>query len=164
MESLTEEPQTINAQLRELPAYQALLAHKPESEPFSLTGSSIAAGLMQFKDSVAILILLSNGYLIFGIVWGFGIPGLVLYWLRWRQVRGRTGRSSIIAQAVFSLLHELLWVSVFYGQRTASEPLNCYEACIMLYSLGALLSLAQLLVAVTDSQDEAYQDSLSDEQ
>jgi hypothetical protein len=129
-----------------------------------VTASRIAAGLMQVKDSVAILILLSDGYLTFGIIWGFGIPGLVLYWLRWRQVRGRTGRGAIIAQAVCSLLHELLWVSVFYGQRTASEPLNYHEACTMLYGLGALLSLAQLLVALTDSQDEDYQTSLADEQ
>jgi hypothetical protein len=164
MEPLLEESQTINTQLRQLPAYQALLAPKPEATPVPLTASRVVAALMQVKDTAAILLLLSNGALIVGVFCGFGVPGLVLYGLRWRQVRGRAARNSIVVQAMLSLLHELFWTCVFYGQSPTEEFSEYSQALTMLYGLGALLSMVQLLTAISGPTDEDYYASLPNEQ
>jgi len=165
MDSLPEQPQTMNAQLRELPAYQPLLAAVPEPTPTASMGSRLVAALMQLKDTAAILLLLSDGSLLFGIFLGFGIPGLVLYGLRWRQVRGRAGRGAIIVQAVLTLLHEVFWTYVFHGQQTAQEPLNHHEVLTVLYGLGALLSVLQLMITLFGGTEEYEQSATySDEQ
>jgi hypothetical protein len=164
MEALPEEAQTINTQLRQLPAYQALLAPKPAPTPVPLTASRVVAALMQVKDTAAILLLLSNGALIVGVFCGFGVPGLVLYGLRWRQVRGRTARKSMMVQAVLSLLHELFCTCLFYGQNPTEEFFEHSQALTMLYGLGALLSMVQLLSAMSDPTDEDYYASLPHEQ
>ena len=155
MEILPEVPETINAQLRQLPAYRVLL--EPAPEPLAPATSRLVATLMQLKDTAAILLLLSNGYLLFGILFGFGIPGLVLYGLRWRQVRGRAGRGAVVTQAVFSLLHELFWTYTFHGQSFDNEPINNREVLIMLYGLGALLSVLQLVAILLDGTDDYEQ-------
>lgn len=162
MESSSQELQTLNAQLRQLPAYQAILA--PEPEPVPLTASRVVAALMQLKDTAAILLLLSDGCLLFGIILGFGIPGLVLYGLRWRQVRGRGRRGAIVAQAILSLLHELFWTYAFYGVKASTDGPAYPEVLTLLYGLGALLSLGQLLVTFGNHTDEEYPPSLADEQ
>jgi hypothetical protein len=151
METLPEEPQSTNAQLRQLPAYQALLA--PAAEPHPLTGSRVVATLMQVKDTANILLLLSNGALLFSIVCGFGVPGLVLYGLRWRQVRGRAGRGAIIWQAALSLGHELFWAYAFQGDKASNEPFEYDVALVVLYGLGAFLSAVQLLVILTSATE-----------
>lgn len=157
MDSLPEEPQTMNAQLRKLPAYQPLLASATEPTPTASIGSRLVATLLQLKDTAAILLLLSDGSLLFGIFLGFGVPGLVLYGLRWRQARGRAGRGAIIVQAVLTLLHEVFWTCVFYGQRTSQEPLNHYEVLTVLYALGALLSVLQLLATLMGGAEQYEQ-------
>jgi hypothetical protein len=152
--------QSINEQLRQLPAYRTMLAHTeaPAQTPAYVPGavplnaSRVMAALMQLKDTVAILLLLSDGSLILGILWGFGVPGLVLYGLRWRQVRGKGGRG--VSQAVLSLLHELFWTCVFHGINSDDEYFMHYKPLAMLYGLGALLSMGQLLVAMVDATDE----------
>lgn len=165
MKPLSEEPLTINEQLRPLPAYQALLAPLPgPDQAIPLTASRLVAALMQLKDTAAILLLLSDGSLLFGIFCGFGVPGLVLYGLRWRQVRGRAGRKAIVVQAILSLLHELFWTYTFYGERTATEPLKYHEVMTVLYGLGALLSLVQLLITLLGPTEEGYYASLPAEQ
>jgi hypothetical protein len=164
MEPVLEESQTINTQLRQLPAYQALLAPKPEATPVPLTASRVVAALMQVKDTAAILLLLSNGALIVGVFCGFGVPGLVLYGLRWRQVRGRAARNSTVVQAVLSLLHELFCTCLFYSQSPTEELFEHSEALTILYGLGTLLSMLQLLAAMSDPADEDYYASLPDEQ
>jgi hypothetical protein len=164
MEALPEEPATINTQLRQLPAYQDLLAPAPEPTPVSLTASRLVAGLMQLKDTAAILLLLSDGSLLFGIFLGFGVPGLVLYGLRWRQVRGRAGRGAIVVQAVLSLLHELFWMCAFYGVKASNDGPAYPEVLTVLYGLGGVLSLVQLAVAISGPTDEDYYTSLPDEQ
>jgi hypothetical protein len=164
MEALPEEPATINTQLRQLPAYQDLLAPAPEPTPVPLTASRLVAGLMQLKDTAAILLLLSDGALLFGIILGFGIPGLVLYGLRWRQVRGRASRKAIVVQAVLSLLHELFLTYAFYGEKADNEPPHYPELLTVLYGLGALLSLVQLLITISGPTDEDYHTSFPDEQ
>lgn len=124
------------------------LAQQPVMAPVAVTSSRVVAAVMQLKDTVNILLLLSNGALLIGIVMGFGVPGLVLYALRWRQVRGRVGRGAITGQTMLSLGHEVFWMHSFYEERTASEPFEHYVALTMLYGLGALLSVVQLLVTL----------------
>jgi hypothetical protein len=155
-----EEPQTVNAQLRQLPAYQAILAPEPLVAAPSIA-SRVVAALMQLKDTAAILLLLSDGSLIFGIICLFGIPGLVLYGLRWRQVRGRAGRKAIMTQAVLSLLHESLCVSAFHGEKASTDGPAYPEVLTVLYGLGAVLSFVQLVVALGD---EEHPVSFPDEQ
>jgi hypothetical protein len=164
MAASSEEPQSINTQLRQLPAYQALLAPKPEATPVPLTASCVVAALMQVKDTAAILLLLSNGALIVSVFFGFGVPGLVLYGLRWRQVRGRATRNGIAVQAVLSLLHELFCTCLFYNQNPTEELFEHSQALTILYGLGILLSIVQLLAAMSDPADEDYSASLTDEQ
>ncbi|MGI4760639.1 MAG: hypothetical protein ACRYF0_08040 [Janthinobacterium lividum] len=163
MESLPEEPLTINEQLRQLPAYRALLAPPPEPEAARpLTASRVLAALMQLKDTAAILLLLSDGSLLFGIICLFGIPGLVLYGLRWRQVRGRAGCGAVVVQAVLSLLHELFWTYAFHDATASTDGPPHPEVLTVLYGLGALLSLGQLLVATSGATDGSdYPASLS---
>lgn len=164
MKPSPEEPQTINAQLRHLPAYQAILAPASPAEATASIASRVVAVLMQLKDTAAILLLLSDGSLIFGIICLFGIPGLVLYGLRWRQARGRTGRKAIIIQAILSLLHESFWMYAFYGEKASTDGPAYPEALTVLYGLGALLSAVQLAVAMGEPTTEDYHASLSDEQ
>ena len=160
MESSSEKPQSINEQLRQLPAYQAMLAQAkaPVQAPAYVPGavpinaSRVMAALMQLKDTAAILALLSSGALILGILWGFGIPGLVLYGLRWRQVRGQGGHG--VSQAVLSLLHELFWTCVFCNISPGDEYFIGLKPLAVLYGIGALLSLGQLLAAMVDAADE----------
>lgn len=159
MNSLPEAPQPLAPALSQLPAYRAVLAPTP------ITASRVVAALMQLKDTANILLLLSNGSLLLGIVCGFGVPGLILYGLRWRQVRGRAGRMGIVVQAVLSLLHELFWTGLFYGERTATEPFEYHQALTVLYGLGALLNVIQLLVALTNGAEaDECPATLTDEQ
>jgi hypothetical protein len=161
MKPSPEKPQTINAQLRLLPAYQAMLAPAPVAEATSSTAGRVVAGLMQVKDTVPILLLLGKGSLLPGFIFALGIPGLVLYWLRWRQVWGRAGRGAVVTQAALSLLHELFWVCVFYSAEVWTDGPAFFEALAIFYGLGALLSLVQLVVAMSDQE---YGASLPDEQ
>jgi len=161
MESSSQKLLTVNEQLRQLPAYHPILA--PELLKAS-TASRVVAALMQFKDTAAILLLLSDGSLLFGIIWLFGIPGLLLYKARWRQVRGRTGRTAVMTQAVVSLLHELFWTYAFYGEKASSDGSAYPEALTILYGLGALLSLGQLVVAIGADDQGEYLASAAREQ
>ncbi|MDO7884134.1 hypothetical protein [Hymenobacter cheonanensis] len=159
MESLPEAPRPLAPQLSQMPAYRAVLAPTPVS------ASRVVATLMQLKDTANILLLLSNGALLFGIVCGFGVPGLVLYGLRWRQVRGRAGRGAIGWQAALSLGHELFWAYAFQSDRASSEPFEYDAVLVVFYGLGAFLSAVQLLVALTGAtEEEAYPAGLTDEQ
>jgi len=111
------------------------------------------AALMQAKDTAAILLLLSDGSLLFGIICLFGVPGLVLYGLRWRQVRGRAGRRAVVGQAVLSLLHELFWTYAFHDVKASNDCPHHPEVLTLLYGLGAVLCVAQLLAVWTATQE-----------
>lgn len=161
MESSSQNPLTVNEQLRQLPAYQASLAPEPLA---ASTASRVVAALMQLKDTAAILLLLSDGSLLFGIICLFGIPGLVLYGLRWRQVRGRAGRGAVLTQAVLSLLHELFWTYAFYGEKASSDSTAYPEVLTVLYGLGALLSLGQLVVTIGAADEGEYPAGTAHEQ
>jgi hypothetical protein len=166
MESPPEKPQSINEQLRQLPAYQAMLAQAeaPTQTPayvpvaVPMTASRQMAALMQIKDTAAILLLLSDGSLLLGIFFGFSVPGLVLYGLRWLQVRGWVGRTAIISQAVLSLLHELFWMCALYGEKPGANAPDYPVVLTALYGIGAVLSIGQLLAALSDAAEEGYYD------
>ena len=112
------------------------------------------AALMQAKDTFNILLMLADGTLIFGIIFGIGIPGLILYALRWRQVRRRVGRGSILVLAALSLAHEIYWAYFFQHDITSAEPVEHAKVLSLLYLLGAVLSGVQLLtVALTPAPD-----------
>ena len=161
MESSSQKLLTVNEQLRQLPAYQASLAPEPLE---ASTASRVVAALMQLKDTAAILLLLSDGSLLLGIICLFGIPGLVLYGLRWRQVRGRAGRGAVLTQAVLSLLHELFWTYTFYGEKASSDGTAYPGVLTVLYGLGALLSLGQLVIAISVADEVEYPASTAHEQ
>ena len=113
--------------------------------------------LMQLKDTVAIILLLSNGLLLFGIVGGVGIPGLVLYWLRWRQARQPVAARMVAWVAGLSLCHEVLWAWTFFldATRTHSSNPDMVDLALppyaSLYWAGAVLCAGQLLVLVVRS-------------
>lgn len=161
MEPSSEKPQSINEQLRQLPAYRAMLAQTeaqaqtPAYVPVAvpMNNSRKVATLMQLKDTAVILLMLSDGSLLLGILFGLGVPGLVLYGLRWRQVRGRAGYKAVVIQAVLSLLHELFWAYAFYGEKPNKNSFEYPEVLAVLYGIGALLSLGQLLVTTRDAAD-----------
>jgi len=119
-----------------------------------MTASRKVAALMQIKDTAAILLMLSDGSLLLGIFFGFSVPGLVLYGLRWRQVRGRARRKAIVSQAVLSLLHELFWLCALYGEKPNDKSFEYTEVLVVLYGIGVLLSMGQLLVTLGDAANE----------
>ncbi len=131
-------------------AYQSIpqSADNQEYSPWSdwKANSCWLAALMQAKDTVNILLMLADGTLFFGIIFGIGIPGLILYALRWRQVRRRVGRSSILILAGLSLAHEAYWAYFFRHDITSAEPVEHANVLSLLYLLGAVLSGVQLLI------------------
>lgn len=103
----------------------------------------------QIKDTVNILWFLGNGYLIMGVLFGgFAIPGLVLYGLRWRQLRPRGSRATSLWLWVLSLGHELLCARMFADdhphvkQGENDDVLGHFEP---LYVLGAAICAVGLL-------------------
>jgi len=76
--------------------------------------------------------------------------------LRWRQVRGRTGHKAIMTQAVLSLLHELFWTYAFHDVHAGGDNPPHPEVLTLLYGLGAVLCVAQLLAGRLDPQATAY--------
>ena len=114
--------------------------------------STLQRGLalaQQVKDTINILLFLGNGYLIMGVIFGgFAIPGLVLYALRWSQLRAQGGRAASGWLWLLSLGHELLCAGMFADdhphvrQGENDDPLGHFEP---LYLLGAAICLAGLL-------------------
>lgn len=147
MESSPQSAQSLAPVLSQMPAYRAV------SAPTPVSASRVVAALMQLKDTAAILLLLSDGSLLFGIFLGFGVPGLVLYGLRWRQARGQAGRGAVLTQAILTLLHELFWAYVFQSDKTSTEPMAHDEILTLLYGLGAFLSALQVLITLCASSD-----------
>ncbi|MDO7876543.1 hypothetical protein Q5H93_17495 [Hymenobacter sp. ASUV-10] len=106
----------------------------------------------QLKDTANILLFLGNGYLFFGILGGIGIPGLILYYLRWKLLRRTGDPTATMVLWALSLLHELLCLIMFYCDHPHSSggemstPLEHWEP---LYLLGVVIccgGLADLLI------------------
>jgi hypothetical protein len=112
-----------------------------------LPRSELQRGLaiaQQVKDTITIGLMLSTGMLIFGILFGVAIPGLVLYCLRWQQTRryGRNARGGWLW--LLTLLHELVCAVGFYSNHPHHDEMTAFhfEAG---YALGAGISLLALL-------------------
>lgn len=88
----------------------------------------------QVKDSLTIGLLSSNGMLLFGVLFGIAIPGLVLYGLRWKLVR-RASPSAFGLWAL-SLAHELGWIVIF---GTAGPNEYDLDWCVGGYALGVVI-------------------------
>lgn len=116
--------------------------------PWVVSNRALAA-LMQAKDSANILLMLADGTLLFGIFFGIGIPGLILYALRWRQVRRPVVREAVLVQAGFSIVHEIFWALYFRNDMSSTEPVAHSGILAALYWLGAGLSAIQLLLVVS---------------
>jgi hypothetical protein len=117
------------------------------------------ARLQQLKDTITILGM--NVILLFGLLFlGLPIPGLVLYFLRWRLTRGRPRREFATRLWGFGLVHELLCAALFASTDMHAELHEMAEYLSLGYALGAVISAAGLLTSLsTDST--AY--PLSDE-
>ncbi|QNE40460.1 hypothetical protein F1C16_13280 [Hymenobacter sp. NBH84] len=107
----------------------------------------------QFKDSVTILEL--NVLLLFGILCGIAIPGLILFFLRWRLVLGKcNGKRTVILWGL-TLLHESFCVLLFSLQEMQSDALTQGIAGLLVigYSIGVGISLISLiLISISSSQ------------
>lgn len=98
----------------------------------------------QVKDSITIVLMLSTGMLIFGVLFGIAIPGLVLYCLRWKLVpeSANQGRSGVLW--LLTLVHELVCAMGFYSIGPHEDDFIVGHLDIG-YGLGAMVSLFALL-------------------
>jgi len=113
-------------------------------------------GLMQLKDTIQIGVMLYSGAIFFGIIGGVGIPGLVLYALRWRQLKRGSRRGTSLVLAVLGMLHELFWAINFPLDGPPPAPDEEYPIDVKLYGdslrvfywFGAVLMLLVLLACL----------------
>ncbi|RYU79729.1 hypothetical protein [Hymenobacter persicinus] len=106
------------------------------------------AGAQQLKDTITILGM--NFLLLFGLlVFGLPIPGLVLYFLRWRLVRGKGSRAYATRLWACSLVHEVLCAALFASTELRAELHELADYLCLGYALGALLSAGGLLTTLT---------------
>ena len=103
----------------------------------------------QVKDSITILLLLTNGMLFFGVFFGFAIPGLILYAVRWGLVRRTSGRG--IWLWALSLVHELFCAMLF----NSDHPLHADTDGHFEYGylLGGLICFLGLLDSIGNWSD-----------
>lgn len=98
----------------------------------------------QVKDSITIVLMLSTGMLIFGVLFGIAIPGLVLYCLRWKLVPERASQERGGWLWLFTLVHELICAAGFLSLGPHEDDFIIGHLEIG-YGLGALVSLFALL-------------------
>lgn len=122
---------------------------EPKLETPWVVSNRALAVLMQVKDTANILLMLASGALLFGIFFGIGIPGLILYALRWRQVKRPVVRAAVLVQAGLSVAHEVFWALYFQNDITSTEPMEHSGLLSGLYWLGAGLSAIQLLLVAS---------------
>lgn len=98
----------------------------------------------QVKDSVIIFLMLTTGMLIFGVLFGIAIPGLVLYFQRWKLVPEGASQERGGWLWLLTLVHELIW-TVIFGVNQQSNDSFIIGHLEIGYGLGALISLFALL-------------------
>ncbi|UOQ72182.1 hypothetical protein [Hymenobacter cellulosilyticus] len=108
----------------------------------STTGRWLA-GAQQLKDTLTILGM--NILLLFGVLCGIAIPGLVLYFLRWKLVRGKGRRQSAATHWAITLVHELCCGLLFMSADMQNELHEWGAGLAVGYLLGCLISLAGLI-------------------
>ena len=111
---------------------------------------------MQLKDSITIVLMLTNGMLLFGVLFLVAIPGLVLYGQRWKQVRNYGTLPSQWVHWAMSLAHELVWVIVFCLEHPHQEFMSSWHLEVG-YALGALISLAALINTEGSSSAKSHE-------
>ncbi|WP_208177101.1 hypothetical protein [Hymenobacter negativus] len=97
----------------------------------------------QVKDSITIVLMLSTGMLIFGVLFGIAIPGLALYCLRWKLVPEGARQVSSGWLWLLTLVHELICAVGFYSLGPPEDDFIVGHLDIG-YGLGALVSLFAL--------------------
>ena len=98
--------------------------------------------LQQVKDSITIVAMLSTGMLLFGILFGVAIPGLVLYAMRWKLVPRGTNRAGSWLW-VLTLVHEFVWAALFCVAHPQHDEMMPEH-----YEVGYLLGVATSLLAL----------------
>jgi hypothetical protein len=132
---------------------------KPLVVPVELPHQQLRRGLaivQQVKDSITIVMMLSTGMLVFGILFGVAIPGLVLYALRWKLVPRGTNRVGGWLW-VLTLVHEFVWAAIFcsaHPQHDALMPEH-YEVG---YLVGVAISLLALVAGAWPTTSNAATD------
>ena len=119
---------------------------EPLAEPFETKSQELQRGLaimQQIKDSITIVMMLSTGMLLFGILFLIGIPGLVLYLRRWRLVPHGTASAGGWLWGL-TLVHEFICAASFYASHPGHDEIvdHHYE---LGYALGVLFSVVALL-------------------
>ena len=114
----------------------------------------------QLKDTLIILGM--NFMLLFGILfYGIAVPGLVLYALRWRLVRGKSSPRRALAVWSFTFVHEVLCVLLFQSADMQSELMNGAAQLLSFgYLLGvgfSLVGLAEAVSSLQKTRDSTYQ-------
>jgi len=122
--------------------------HSPANAAGISSLSRWLAGAQQLKDTATILGM--NFMLLFGLLFfGLPIPGLVLYYLRWRLVRGQISRHYAARIWGFSLGHEILCAALFASTEMRAELHEVAEYLTVGYLLGAAISAAGLLTGIS---------------
>jgi hypothetical protein len=104
------------------------------------------AGAQQLKDTLTIIGL--NFLLLFALLFfGLPIPGLILYFLRWRLARGLGSYNRAIVLWALSALHELLCVLLFQSVEMKTELHAAADWLSFGYTFGLVISLAALAEA-----------------
>lgn len=111
------------------------------------------AAIQQLKDTVTIGLM--NILLLFGLMFGIAIPGLVLYFLRWRLVRGKGSRGSAAVIWALGCLHELLCAVLFLSSSNQSE-LGDMSLIGYGYVLGVVVSAAGFLVTTNRAEEAVH--------
>ncbi|GGE95565.1 hypothetical protein [Hymenobacter cavernae] len=102
----------------------------------------------QIKDTLTILGM--NILLIFGIMFGVAIPGLVLYFLRWRLTRGKSSRTGALLLWGIGVLHEVLCAFLFASADLQSELHDWATYLAWGYILGVIINLFGLAETLTN--------------
>ncbi|OUJ75451.1 hypothetical protein [Hymenobacter crusticola] len=111
------------------------------------------ATAQQIKDTLTILGM--NVLLVFGILFGIGIPGLILYGLRWKLTRGGATPTRAIVLWALTTVHEVLCVALFFSTDMQAELHEWATYLGWGYALGVLISLVGVVEAATNSSSLA---------
>ena len=97
-----------------------------------------------------------NFVLLFGLLIGIGIPGLVLYFLRWGLIFGQPGHRRAQALWGLGLIHEIACVVLFSSSSMQAEIGTISNWLAKGYAIGAIISFSALLASssIIASDDE----------
>lgn len=108
------------------------------------------ASAQQLKDTLTILGM--HILFVFGLLFGIGIPGLILYFLRWRIVRGNSSPQRTQVLWCLGFVHEFLCVLLFQSAEIKTELHETAEWVSIGYMIGLGISLTGLIEAFYTAQ------------